>query len=92
MDRPTASQRAAIRHRESSKYAPSYGLPHHALISIEHPFIIRNIDKGIQTLGGLQKMKAVCLAAFRGGLDLTCAGVSARENPVRTCSIIFASG
>lgn len=71
MDRPTASQRAAMRHRESAKYAPSYNLPHLALISVEHPFIIKDIDKGIQTLGGLQKMKTVCLAEFLPDLVLT---------------------
>lgn len=61
MDKPTASQRAALRHRESSGFAPSYNLPHFAMISIEHPFVIKNVDRAIETLGGLQKIKAVCL-------------------------------
>ena len=71
MDKPTASQRAAMRHQESSGFAPSYSLPHVALVSVEHPFIIKNVDKGIQTLGGLQKMKAVCLPVFIAEFVLT---------------------
>lgn len=61
MDKPTASQRAAMRHQEALGFAPSYSLPHHTLVSVEHPFIIKNVDKAIQTLGGLKKMDAVCL-------------------------------
>lgn len=61
MDKPTANQRAAMRRGESSGFAPSYSLPHLGLVSVEHPFIIKNVDKGIQTLGGLPKMNAVCL-------------------------------
>lgn len=71
MDKPTASERAALRHREASGLAPSYDLPHLALVSVEHPFLIKDVDKGIRTLGGLQKMKAVCLPELPAELVLT---------------------
>ena len=71
MDKPTASQRAAMRHRESSGFAPSHNLPHLALVSVEHPFVVKDVEKGIRTLGGLQKMKAVCLPIVLAELLLT---------------------
>ena len=51
---------------KNSTSAPQYGIPRVVLVGIEHPCIIRNKDRGIQTLGGLREMVKVgvscCLA------------------------------
>lgn len=46
--------------REASQYAPWYDLPRTVLVSIEHPFIIQNVDKAVNMLGGFPKLKSVC--------------------------------
>ena len=33
--------------------------PGKSLVSVEHPFIIKNIEKGITSLGGLKKIEEV---------------------------------
>lgn len=35
-----------------SQAAPWIKVPRVPVVSVEHPFIIKNIDKGIETLGG----------------------------------------
>ena len=45
--------------RSKTPFAPQYDIPWVALVGIEHPCIIRNKDRGIQTLGGLQEFKKV---------------------------------
>ena len=43
---------------QKRRYAPWYNIPSSSpsIVSIEHPFIVQNIDKGIQTLGGLSAL------------------------------------
>lgn len=43
----------------SSTYAPWYNVPSKPIVSVEHPFIIKNINKGIESLGGPHKLQRV---------------------------------
>ncbi len=45
-----------------SQAAPWSSVPGLAIVSVEHPFIIKNIDKGIETLGGNGSMLKVSLS------------------------------
>ena len=45
-------------HKKSS-YAPWYTVPKQPIVSVEHPFIIQNIDKGLETLGSPRKLQEV---------------------------------
>ena len=40
--------------------APYVPLASSEIVGVEHPFIIRNIEKGISSLGGPEKIDAVC--------------------------------
>lgn len=42
-----------------ARTAPSYNIPSRQLISVEHPAVIRNIDKAIDTLQGNTGMNKV---------------------------------
>jgi hypothetical protein len=42
-----------------SGYAPWYNVPNKPVVSIEHPYIIKNIDKGLDTLGDTNQLQAV---------------------------------
>lgn len=43
----------------STEYARWYTVPNKHFVSIEHPFIIKNVDKGIETMGGVNKLQEV---------------------------------
>lgn len=45
--------------RSSARFAPWYSVPSEAVVSVEHPGIIKNVEKGIQTLGGYTKAEKV---------------------------------
>ena len=47
---------------KSSTSAPEYEIPWVGLVGIEHPCIIRNEDRGIQTLGGLRQIAKVIVS------------------------------
>ena len=40
-------------------YAPWYIVPNKHFVSIENPFIIKNVDNGIETMGGVKKLQEV---------------------------------
>ena len=42
-----------------SGYAPWYNVSNKPVVSIEHPYIIKNIDKGLDTLGDTNQLQAV---------------------------------
>ena len=44
--------------------APVFPIPDTTLVSVEHPYIIQDLDKGVASLGGFQKLDAVCNPAF----------------------------
>lgn len=42
-----------------SSYAPWYKVSHKSIVSVEHPFIIRNTEKGVISLGGPSRLQEV---------------------------------
>ena len=44
---------------DHENYAPYYHVPARSIVSVEHPFIIQNIFKGIESLGGASKIQRV---------------------------------
>ena len=44
---------------EDKDAAPWYTIPPRSIVSLEHPFIVKNIEKGIETLGGPSKLRRV---------------------------------
>lgn len=45
-------------HKKPS-YAPWYTVPNQPIVSVEHPFIIKDVDKGLATLGSPSKLEEV---------------------------------
>ena len=43
----------------STRYARWYTVPTRHFVSIENPFIIQNVNKGIETMGGVNKLQEV---------------------------------
>ena len=43
----------------SASYAPWYDVPSRSFISVEHPFIIKDIERGINSLGGPDNLEEV---------------------------------
>ena len=58
MGEPEASQSQGLRYTPG-KYSPAYHIPSTPIIGIEHPCIIKNKDKSIQSLGGLLQLQKV---------------------------------
>lgn len=50
--------------RKESSYAPWYNVPKKSVVSVEHPFIIKDVDKGLATLGNPSKLEEVSLQLF----------------------------
>lgn len=40
-------------------HAPWFTVPKQPIVTVEHPFIINNVDKGLATLGGPRKLQEV---------------------------------
>ena len=52
---------ASSLHFEDGETAPTYTIPSRRLGALEHPMIIKNLDKGINTFGQNNAFQAVCL-------------------------------
>lgn len=80
------SQESSLKHgqsyqQNSRQYAPSFNLPSCALVSIEHPFIVNDLEKAISSLGGTSNVHSVCSYVFRSCIIiLTLNQVSQPEN------------
>ena len=44
---------------KKSFHAPWHDVPKQLIVSVEHPFIIKDVDKGLATLGSPSKLEAV---------------------------------
>jgi hypothetical protein len=44
-----------------SHTAPWYFVPRNRIVSVEHPFIVKNVPRALQTLGGPLKVGRVCV-------------------------------
>ena len=53
-DRRTVSDGHSI-----CSYSPWYNVPKRPIVSVEHPFIIKDIDRGLAILGGPSKLEQV---------------------------------
>ena len=49
-------------HAQGSRYS----IPRQNIVSIEHPYIIRNLDRGIESLGGIPKLRLVSRSTWSG--------------------------
>lgn len=61
MDQQNHQKPGSVMNPQSSQRAPSYHVPQLSIVSVEHPFIIKNMDKAIEMLGGLPRMKPVLI-------------------------------
>ena len=43
----------------ASSYAPWSSVPKTKIVSVEHPYIIKNLDKGVTSLGGTANLNTV---------------------------------
>jgi len=59
----SSSNEAVGEDESSSKHAPPMLVPAQPVIAVEHPCIIKNIDKGIKSLGGAEKLSQVSSVA-----------------------------
>lgn len=56
--------------RSTLTLAPWTPVPDRHLITIEHPAIIHNVDKGLQTIGGKTALNKVCQGNILNYLNL----------------------
>ena len=59
MEQVTCDKRTRSSSHERSSNAPWYRVPKQSIVSVEHPFIIKDIDKGLATLGNPGKVEEV---------------------------------
>jgi general transcription factor 3C polypeptide 5 (transcription factor C subunit 1) len=52
-------------HHAGEGLAPKLQIPSRAVSVVEHPCIVKNVDKGVVSLGGEVKLSKVCLALVR---------------------------
>lgn len=72
MDQSNSHGRDPITDQMSSKYAPWYHVPELSMVCIDHPFIVENLDKAFDTLGGLPKIRSVyCPQKYQPSFELT---------------------
>jgi hypothetical protein len=57
----TSTTMASSLHFGDGDTAPTYTIPSRRLGALEHPMIIKNLDKGIKTFGQNNAFQAVCL-------------------------------
>lgn len=50
---------------KSYSHAPWYDIPRQSIVSVEHPFIIKDVDKGLATLGNESKLEEVSSNHFQ---------------------------
>ena len=57
MEEVNDEERAASSSHRKIFHAPWYDVPKQPIVSVEHPFIIKNVDKGLATLGSPSKLE-----------------------------------
>ena len=73
----------------STGYALWYTVPNKHLVSVENPFIIKDVDKGIETMGGVNKLQEVIIIwprHFEYGSDGRCSwsGIATKQSQIST--------
>lgn len=59
MGEGNGDRKAVSSSHQRSSYAPWYNVPEQPIVSVEHPFIIKDVDKGLATLGSPSKLEEV---------------------------------
>ncbi len=59
MEQVNGDKRTASSRQKTSCYAPWYNVSKQPIVSVEHPFIIKHVEKGLATLGGPRKLEQV---------------------------------
>lgn len=64
MEEVNSDNREGSSSNKNPSYAPWYNVPKQPIVSVEHPFIIKDVDKGLATLGNPSKLEEVSLQLF----------------------------
>ena len=64
MEEVSSDNREGSSSNKNSSYAPWYNVPKQPIVSVEHPFIIKDVDKGLATLGDSSKLEEVSRIHF----------------------------
>lgn len=46
----------------SSRAAPWYGIPSHSLVSVEHPFVVKDVDKAVAMVNAGDQVSKVSMS------------------------------
>ena len=66
MEQVDGERKAVSNNRKKNSHAPWYRVPKQPIVSVEHPFIIKDVDKGLATLGSRRKLQEVSRLIFKG--------------------------
>lgn len=64
MEEVNGDKRTGSGSHKNGSHAPWYNVPKQPIVSVEHPFIIKDIDKGLATLGSPSKLEEVSRFQF----------------------------
>lgn len=60
MEQDNRDERVMSDNYQKPSHAPWYTIPKQPIASVEHPFIIKDVDKGLATLGSPRQLQEVC--------------------------------
>ncbi|PUU75057.1 RNA polymerase III transcription factor IIIC subunit-domain-containing protein [Tuber borchii] len=80
-------QASTAPHQSRGGYAPWHTIPPQKIISIEHPAIIKNVDKAIETLGGAKALKKLSETNASSGLDLRFRPEDIMQPPIQSKTV-----
>lgn len=55
---PSASSSSSV--SDQQPQAPAFKIPSRTIAAVEHPFLVKNLDKGIETFGSNPQFQSVC--------------------------------
>jgi Tau95 Triple barrel domain len=65
--------------------APVYEFPDTKIVALEHPCIIRNLNRGIKSLGGNQRLQEVALSSHQSHLNMVVSASSSDKTKDPLC-------
>ena len=66
MEQVDDERKTVSNNHKKNPHAPWYKVPKRPIVSVEHPFIIKDVDKGLATLGSRRKLQEVSRLVFKG--------------------------
>lgn len=72
METVNGDKNAGSSSHKKVSYAPWYNVSKQPIVSVEHPFIIKDVDKGLATLGSPSKLEEVRCLNVKRHQYLTC--------------------